>query len=364
MTTMRRIAPLLFISLCCTGALAQDKPDAKPSESAPTIYLPLPWKAGEVLRYAFENAETKQSAAKREKTRLTSITELRTQRADKDGYEVHWTSHDTVHKTLEGDAAMDAALQPAMRKMESVPMIVLLDAEGAYLSVRNIDEMSARMREAMAPVMREALAAGTKAAPQGQAPAAEQQKAQVEAMLKGFLDNITSPKVLEAMATRQARNMAFFNAGGLEDGASYELETELENPTGGPNFPAKLTFGLWVSEDDPEDVFIEWTSTIDPVKGASAIADTVKRLFGEKLKLSPKDLPQQVAIEDTGLMLVHRPTGMVEMYEDERTTTFGETRNHERNRMRLLDAGHGHEWKEEAEKKRAGEKEAEEIKAS
>lgn len=349
-TAMHRIALLLLLSLCCPGALAQDKPDAKAPESAPTIHLPLPWKAGEVLRYAFENAETKQSAAKRERTRLTSITELRTQRADKTGYEVHWTSHGSEHKTLEGDAAMDAVLLPAMRKMESVPMMVVLDADGAYVSVRNIEEMSARMREALAPVMRDALAAGMEAAPRSGAPGVDRKEvtAQADAALKGYLDNITSPKVLEAMATRQARNMAFFNAGGLEDGVSYEMETELENPTGGPNFPAKLTFGLWVSEDDPEDVFIEWTSTIDPAKGAAAIAETVKRLFGDDLALDPKDLPKQMAIEDTGLMLVHRPTGMVEMYEDERTTTFGETRNHERNRMRLLDAGHGHEWKEDA----------------
>ena len=237
-------------------------------------------------------------------------------------------------------------------------MVVVLDADGAYRSIRNIDQLSARMRVAMAPVAKASLEAGLQAAPPPQAGSAEERRAQAEAVLKTYLDNITSPKLLEATATRQVRNIAFFNAGGLEDDAWYTLETELPNPTGGANFPAKLEYGLWVSEDDPEDVYIRWTSTIDPVKGAAALADTVRRLFGEGLPLAPEDLPKQVAIEDAGLILVHRPTGMVEMYEDERTTTFGETKNYERTRMRLLDAGHGHEWADESNVKSAKDVEA------
>jgi len=356
--TMRRIASLLFLCLCGTHALAQAPAAATPADAAPVIHLPLPWKVGQVLRYAYENTDAKQSPGKREKTRLTSITELRTQRADKDGFDVDWASHDTAYKTLEGNTALDALMAPAMAQMEQIPMVVVLDADGAYRSIRNIDQLSARMRVAMAPVAKASLEAGLQAAPPPQAGSAEERRAQAEAVLKTYLDNITSPKLLEATATRQVRNIAFFNAGGLEDDAWYTLETELPNPTGGANFPAKLEYGLWVSEDDPEDVYIRWTSTIDPVKGAAALADTVRRLFGEGLPLAPEDLPKQVAIEDAGLILVHRPTGMVEMYEDERTTTFGETKNYERTRMRLLDAGHGHEWADESNVKSAKDVEA------
>lgn len=345
--TFRFASLLILLPLCCAGVAAQDKQEGE-AAAAPTIDLPLPWKAGGVLRYAVEQVESKQSAKEREKSIATAITELRTMRADKDGYEVHWVSSDTTHKTLEGDATMDALMLPAMKKMEAEPMMVVLAADGTYQRVRNIEQLSARLREVVAPVLEEGLAAGMKAAAVTEMTEAQRKEAatQARAAMATYLDNITSPKVLEAMAGKQARNIAFFNGGGLEDGASYELETELENPTGGPNFPAKLTFGLWVSEDDPEDVFIEWTSTIDPVKGADALIETVKRLFGDSVKLDPEELPGKVAIEDTGLILVHRPTGMVEMYEDVRTTTFGDTKNYERNRMRLLDAGHGHEWKD------------------
>lgn len=355
---MRRFASLLLLALCCTNAVAQEPAAAPPAEAAPVIDLPLPWKVGQVLRYAYENTDAKQSPGKREKTRLTSITELRTRRADKDGFDVHWASHDTVYKTLEGDASLDALMAPAMGQMEQLPMEVVLDADGGYRAIRNIDQLSARMRVAMAPVAKASLEAGLRAAGAPQAGSPEQRKAQAEALLKTYLDNISAPKLLEATATRQVRNIAFFNAGGLEDDAWYTLETELPNPTGGAAFPAKLEYGLWVSEDDPEDVYIRWTSTIDPVKGAAALADTVRRLFGEGLPLAPEDLPKQVAIEDAGLMLVHRPTGMVEMYEDERTTTFGKTRNYERTRMRLLDAGHGHEWADESNVKSAKDVEA------
>lgn len=350
MTKRPRFPMLLMLFFFgCADAWAQDSLATKTVPAAPTIDLPLPWKEGGVLRYQMEQLQSKQSAKARQKSIATSTTELRTQRADKSGYEVHWVSRDSTHETLEGDASLDAILKPALKKMEAEPLMVVLSADGTYERVRNIDHLSARMREVMAPVMVEALGAGLKASGSELSDAhAKEAKEKAQAMLDTYLDNITSPKVLESMATKQARNIAFFNAGGLEDGASYELETELENPTGGPNFPAKLTYGLSVSKDDPEDVFIEWTSTIDPVKGASALVETVKRLFGEDLKaLEMKDLPDKIAIKDTGLMLVHRPTGMVEMYEDERTTTFGDASNYERNRLRLLDAGHGHEWKDD-----------------
>lgn len=351
MIAMARPASLLFaVFLCCASVRAQEAAVPPAVEAAPTIDLPLPWKTRGVLRYAMEQLETKQSAKDREKTLATSITELRTQRAGKAGYEIHWVSSDVTHKTLEGDAALGALLEPAMKKMEGTPMVVVLKEDGTYEAVRNIEQIASRLREVLAPVARAALDAGAKASPAGELTEAQRKAAseQAQVFLDNYIDGITSPKVLDAMISRQARNIAFFNGGGLEDGASYALDTELENPTGGPNFPSKLTFGLWVSEEDEEDVYIEWKSSIDPEKGAGALIETAKRLFGADLPLDPKELSGKVAIEDAGFMLVHRPTGKVELYEDERTVTFGDVVNYERNRMRLLEPedGHGHDWKQ------------------
>ena len=357
MTPTLRIS-LLVLLLACGGVRAQDAEAAKPDtsgpagaseETAPTIDLPLPWKQGQVLVYAVEQLESDQSGDEKERSIMTATTELRTRRADKDGFEVHWVTRDTTHETLEGDASMDAIVLPAMKQMEGEPMVVSLAPDGTFNAISNIEHMSRRMREVLAPVLDEALEAGLKASAAGEMTEDQRKQARekARAAMQAFLENFTSPKVLETMASKQARNIAFFNAGGLEDGASYELDTELENPTGGKPFPAKLTFGLWVSEHDPEDVFIEWTSVIDPEKGRDAVIDTAKRLLGVELDADASDLPATISIKDTGLILIHRPTGMIEMYEDEREMVFGDRRSQERHRMRLLDQGHGHEWSEE-----------------
>ena len=343
-TDLRRSLLLVLLLALPIAAVAADPPPADTAPAAPVIALPTPWKAGDTLRYESEQVSSKASPTKREKTRGTAITELSTRRADETGFEVHWTSRDVTHATIDGDAAMDGTLRSAMEELAGEPMVVTLNADGSYREISNIAHLSKRMREVLGPVVRTAMESELRSSTELDPAQREAALAKANAMVATYLDNITAPRMLEVMAGKQAQHMAYFSGGGLEDGATYTSENELENPTGGPPFPSKMTFSLWVSEDDPEDVFIEWKSSIDPVKGASAVMETAARLFGEELKAALKDAPQTISIEDSGLILVHRPTGVVEMYEDERTTTFGEHTSYERHRMRLLDAGHGHDW--------------------
>ena len=343
-----RLASLLLLALACTPAWAQNTREAKSDAPGPAIDLPLPWKVGGVLRYATEQVESRESAQGKQESIATGITEARTRRAGDDGFTVDWVSRDSTHKTVHGDDGIDGLLQAAVQQMEGEPMTVVLNADGSYERVDNIDRLSKRMREVLGPVLDKTLAMQEAKAPaQGDDARRKADSAKARAAMQVLLDNITSPKVLESMATKQIRNIAFFNAGGLEDGQDYELETALENPTGGQPFPSRMTFRLWVSKDDPEDVFIEWQSSIDTAKGAAALADTVERLFGAGNKVRAEDLPATLSVEDKGLLLIHRPSGMVEMYEDERTSVVGDVRKYERNRMRLLDAGHGHDWTSE-----------------
>src|SRR5690606_22441798 len=163
-----------------------------------------------------------------------------------------------------------------------------------------------------------------------------------------LLQRFTEPKLLEAMLTREIQTMLNFTGSELDDDQSYQLATELENPTGGGAFPATLTFGLYVSESDPADVFLEWTLEIDPEKGTQAVWETVERLSGRKLSEAERaQAPEQVSIVDKGFILFERASGLPEMFENVRTVKLGERANYERQRMRLLDAGHGHEWAEQ-----------------
>ncbi|MGH8075818.1 MAG: hypothetical protein ACREPE_00620, partial [Lysobacter sp.] len=133
-------------------------------------------------------------------------------------------------------------------------------------------------------------------------------------------------------------------------GERYALETELDNPLGGKKFPATMEFGLYASEEDPADIFIEWDSTIDPKKGMDAVWDLTETLYGIKVpKADRKGLPKQISFVDEGFIIFNRDSGVIEMFESTRTVKLGDKVDVDRNRMRLTNGDHSHTWTEESE---------------
>ena len=57
----------------------------------------------------------------------------------------------------------------------------------------------------------------------------------------------------------------------------------------------------------------------------------------------------EMSVVDAGIFVVHRPTGVAEMFESTRTVKFGERSKVERNRLRLLNGAHEHVWTDEVE---------------
>ena len=174
-------------------------------------------------------------------------------------------------------------------------------------------------------------------------------KAEARKRAEQVLDGFASPAFVEAAMGKVIQNYNGFIGIELEDGASYEVETELDNPLGGSKFPAKLTFGMYASDDDPEDVFLEWTSSIDPKRGARAVWEMVEKLYGTAIpKEERKQLPKELAIVDEGFLVFNRGSGVIEMFENERKVTIKDLHKIDRDRMRLLDSAHGHTWKDAA----------------
>lgn len=330
---------LLSALLCATATAAAAPPVEK-------ITLPLPWKVGQVLHYESEQAKTKTGPGTREKTVTTSKVEVKTVEAGKDGFVQHWRGHDAREEVIEGDKAAAELTMQAAKKLEDLPMIVEMDGDGGYRKLRNLDELGRRSRDALRPLMLELVSAGVNKAMAGAEPAKRSEAlGKLPTDIEAMLQRLTAPNVLENLLTKDLQTVLNFTGASLDDDQSYELETSLGNPTGGAAFPAKLTFGLYVSKDEPEDVFLEWTLEIDPVKGATAIWDTVERMYGRTIsEAERKELPAQVSIVDKGFLVFERATGLPEMYESVRTSKVGENANFERSRMRLLDGGHGHEW--------------------
>ena len=338
-------ASLLFACIALGGPAIAAEPPAKAEE----IKVPLPWRQGQVLQYPFEQVETKTKPGAREKSISTSMLEVKTVEAGKDGFVQHWRSYDNKQEVLEGDKEQSKAIADAMKGLEDLAFVVETDADGLYKGMRNLDEVARRLRAAMQPIMLALVREATEKNTAALEPAKRKEaldKVEVEA--NAFLDRFTEAQVLEGLLTRDIQTVLNFSGAELEDNQAYELETTLDNPTGGAPFPAKLTFGLYVEKDSPEDVWMEWTLEIDPVKGAAAVWDTVERLYGRKIdEAERKTLPAQVSIVDTGFIVFERATGIPELYQYVRNTKVAENANYERRRMRLLGTAHDHEWVEQ-----------------
>lgn len=334
---------LLSACLAVPGIAVAVEPEAG------KIKLPLPWKQGEVLHYETERVKTDTGPGKREKSVQTSNASVEILEAGKDGFVQQWTWSGTKEEVLEGDKSMQAAIAEATAQLEKIPLVVEMNAEGNYTGVRDLAAIGQRMVAVMRPMLVKQVDLELQKHVAGM-DAAQRKQAQDKALegLDAFLKRFTEPKLLENLLTKDIQNVLAFAGAELENDQAYVLETVLDNPTGGAAFPGKLTFGLYEDEEEPQDIWLEWTLEIDPVKGATAVWDTVERMYGRKIgEAERKELPAEVSIIDKGFIVFERGTGLPELYQNVRTTKFGENANYERNRMRLLGRGHDHVWLEQ-----------------
>lgn len=346
-----RVLAAIAAAFACVPAHAQE---ARSEETAETIRWPIPWKVGQVLTYETENLEAEQSAKKRERTRSTDTTTITIVEASTEGYVQKWVSTNSKYEALEGDPEAVKLMEQLNASLSDLSILVELDKEASYKRIRNIDEISTRMRGSLRPMLLAEVEKGVSKTIKDEAEvkaAMEKSRAQLDSMLAG----LTSPAFIEAAMGQVLQNYNGFVGIELEDGASYSLETELDNPLGGKKFPATIEFGLYASEDDPDDVFVEWTSKIDPRRGAQAAWDMVEKMYGSVIpKEQRKDLPKEISIVDEGFLVFNRNSGVIEMYENERKVDMADTHKSDRDRMRLVGGEHEHEWKQEAVEGAAG----------
>lgn len=339
MNPCRAFAAAVLCVLSCVPAFAVEQ------TSAPTVQWVLPWKAGTTLVYAMEDTTTEVQDKRRSRSRSSSTTTVRITEASAEGFVQTWTSTGARFQVLDGDRAAEALMQQFASAFDGVALEVQLDAAGNYARAGNIAEL--------APRLREVFLAGAQLGLDQQLAKTDEDvsgEARLKAMerMRGIVDRMTAPAVLEAMLTRNVQWYNGFVGIDIEPDETYELHTELPNPFGGPTFPATLTFSLAISSEDPEDLFVSFDQRIDPEKGRAAVISATRALLGEDL---PENRLQALAFSmvDEGLFVVHRPTGTIEMFEAVRTTKFGDREKVERHRLRLTSGGHGHVWRDEQE---------------
>jgi hypothetical protein len=338
----RTLALALLCALSVSPAFADE-----PAAEAAKVKWVMPWKAGTSLDYATEQLTTTDKAGAKSRERGTDTTHVRITEATADGYTQSWTSEGARFDVLEGDKSGEVQKRTALAALSGAAIDIRLNAEGQYVGMRNADAIATRLRNAMKPLM----LLGTEAQLASIEDTRQREAARVEARRKldGALDRMLAPAIVEAMLTRQIQDYNGFIGIELEPDQAYELETELPNPTGGPAFPAKLMFSLSVSKDDPEDLFVTWDMAVDPEKAATAALQIGEALAGEKIDNTGKDAIKTVDITDEGIIVVHRPTGVLEMFESTRTTKMTGLVKVERSRMRLTNGEHAHTWRDEEE---------------
>lgn len=349
-TAVKACAAALLLALAWPAAgQAAAKNLASGKAAAPAgdvIAWVLPWREGMELRYATSDDEVGENAAGRSHTRTRGTETVRIVEAGKDGFLQRWTFSGGRHEVLEGDAAGAEIMQGMIDSLADLTLDVELDAGGSYAGIRNL----AAIRERMRPAMRTAMAAGFEAAavadadadadPAAQALARAAALEQVDAIVERFL----APDVLEALLSEDAIQYNDFVGVELEDGRHHEVDIELDNPLAGGTLPARVGFAAYVREAEPDDVFLEWTSRLDPEKAAEAAAVFAGKLYEEGMTEAIRKGVPELSIIDEGVVLFRRSTGVVELLEATRTVRAAGELKVERRRMRLLDGDHDHGW--------------------
>lgn len=331
----------LAVALLC--ALPFSHAFAAEEAKVATIQWALPWKPGTTLEYVSEDLSTSNLRGP-ERTRTTSTATVRITEALKNGFVQAWSWRDTVFAVEEGDKSTEAAMREVAAGLQDVTLEVELDAAGNYARLRNLAQITPRLREAMRPMMFLGLDKSLASIPD----AARREEARKSAtpQTEAFLERMLAPAVLETML---ARNIQWYNGFvgiDIEPDQDYEAKVELPNPMGGATIPVTITFSLSVAEDDPDDLYVAFEQKIDRENAGAAVTAIIEGLLGDKL---PDDRKQKldISIVDEGLFVVHRPTGIVEMFESTRTVQAGAKSKVDRHRLRLANGEHDHAWRDE-----------------
>lgn len=331
---------ILAVTLLCALPFASASA-AEPS--VPTVKWTVPWKKGTSLEYAAEDLTISDLDA-RERTRSTSVATVRITEATKNGFVQVWSWRDARFVVEEGDKAKEAAMREYAAGMQDITLEVQLDADANYASLRNLEQITPRLRKAMRPAVAASIETGLARIPD----AAKREEARKTAMaqMEGFVDRMLAPGVLEVLLTR---NIQWYNGLvgiDIEPDQDYQANVEIPNPVSGQPIPITVTFSVSVDKDDPDDLFVAFEQTIDRENAGAAVTAILQNLLGKPL---PKDQKLELAVIDEGMFVVHRPTGTVEMFESTRTVRAGERSKVERHRLRLIDGEHEHEWRDEQE---------------
>ncbi len=339
----------LLCVLMCALAMAPEIADA-----AEKVRWPIAWKAGEVARYDSESVmrETENDAANVH--RITDRTEIRTAEAGVDGYALVWTTHDSRVEAVEGDRNVVDMIAPVLDELDGFEVVIELDRDGHYRRVRNVDAIAIKLRTAMKPVFASNIQRMVASAhPKLSKYDIDAMLAVSESDIDASLDAMVSAPSVETMVSGQAKAMTAFVGKPLTVGKRYRDDAPMESPRNGLPLPARREYALSLVEGDPTLARIRWTRTLDPRGDAKMLWALVDELVGgdgddDEAPVGDRDArPSDLTLNEEGVVVFNRKTGVVEMMETVEISRYGKAHDeHERYRMRRI--GSARTWAQEA----------------
>ena len=329
----------------CSAFIASHAFAAEPA--AGNIKWSAPWKAGMTLEYATSSLteETQGGTTTRELETDIEIVAI-TEATDK-GFLQTWKSKPGAYRVVEMAPAQKAMVEALAAGMAGEAVEIELAKDGTVERARNAAALVGKMKALTRPLFEKEIEAQVATLPPDQQAA---RRAAARENTTRALDTMFSPDMAEALLLRKPTAFNGFFGIDVEPETTYEASFEAPMPLGGPSLPMKTTFVVSVSEDDPDDLFIDFETQADQDKFAELVKHMGSKLSGGHV-WTEAELKQiaGVSMRDKGLFVVHRPTGVIEMFETTRTTTSEGKVKVERERMRQLGGAHDHVWTDEAE---------------
>lgn len=281
-------------------------PAAKPVVTPTAVTLPVPWKQGLKVRYQSSAVQEKVIAGKHEKTDAREITSLEIAEATNKGFLQVWRSL-SPSVAITGDVP-DVGVRSAFAKkmstrFASIPLKVELDRQGAYVGLRNWQELGSVMREMTSPV----LVQQARARPE----LAKADETRIRELLAPTLQRMTTQLAINSTLGKQAAIYNFFTAPSMTPGKPAAYEDTVPSPWSADVIPSVGSVELVSTDDNAGTVTLRWRQTIDPVKGAAVTRKIYESITGAKLPPgAPAGVPKELVLRDQAVVVLDRKSGL------------------------------------------------------
>lgn len=302
--------------------------------AAERVRMPAPWIAGQTLAYDDEAVQHDAVDPGGPSTRrVTDGTDIHVESAGRDGAVLTFTTRDSRVEAVDGDRVMADLLAPVLASLDGVPVGIELDGEGRFRRVRDLDALTERVRAAMLPAflanLEHSFGGDDKVGKYDRDAALEAARKDLQANI----GTIVSRDSVEAGAAAQARLLSAFVGKTLVAGRRYTDREPILSPIEGRPLPGLREYTLEIDRDDPSLARIRWTHRLDPDAAPAAQWALARELGADTVG---EGWPRDLVLDETGMLLFRRDTGVVELMETENRAKYGAEHDQtERHRMRL-----------------------------